>query len=99
MHSSWVLALLCVGFVCGVALALMVRIEWWVGLGAAIPVVVSVYVCRVYVMPIVITGAMCIGLGYGSAHLSNPYALSDVLWSPGGDRQISRLSRRSPSSL
>ena len=65
------LALLCVGFVCGVALALIVRIEWWTGLAAAIPAAVSAYICRVYVMPVAIAGAMCVGLGYGAAHLGS----------------------------
>lgn len=69
LHGSWVLALLCLGFVCGVALALAVRIDWWVGVGALPVVAVCIFIRQVRVMPIAVAASMCIGLGYGSAHL------------------------------
>ena len=69
VHSSWGIAVLCATFVFGVWLALLLRVPIWVGV-AALPLVAACFWrLRVYVLPIVAVGGLCIGLGYGSAAL------------------------------
>jgi len=68
IHSSWLIALFSACFVGGVALALAVRVPWFVGIVACIGIAVSFIVRTVYMLPILIISSLSLGLGYGSTH-------------------------------
>lgn len=71
IHSSWLIALFSACFVGGVALALAVRVPWFVGIVACIGIAVSFIVRTVYMLPILIISSLSLGLGYGSTHLGS----------------------------
>lgn len=69
VHSSWGIAVLCATFVIGVGLALVLRVPTWLGVAVFPLVAVSFWRLKMYMMPVLIFGGLCIGLGYGSAAL------------------------------
>jgi competence protein ComEC len=69
VHSSWGIAVLCAAFLFGVWLALLLRVPIWLGVAAFLLVAISFWHLRVYVLPVIVSGGLCIGLGYGSASL------------------------------
>lgn len=68
MHVVWVVALTCACFVAGVALVLLVRLPWWMGFFGASLVALGMAMRTVWSLVFSITGALLLGLGYGSAH-------------------------------
>lgn len=68
IHVSWVIALASACFVAGVALALTVRIPFWVVIIAVIFAVGGFAIRRVWTLPITGIVALLIGVGYGAAH-------------------------------
>lgn len=69
IHSSWVIALVCTGFVCGVALALLFRATFVWGLVGIIGTLVCIWLKRVYALPFAALSSLLVGCSYGSAHL------------------------------
>lgn len=69
VHSSWGIAVLCAAFVIGVWLALLLRVPTWLGVAVLPLVAVSFWHLRVYILPVLACGGLCVGLGYGSAAL------------------------------
>lgn len=76
IHSSWLIAVSCAFFVCGVAASLAVRVPWWAGLGAVLLLAASFWIRRLYVLALIVVGAVVLGMGYGSAHLGERDAYS-----------------------
>lgn len=69
IHSSWIIALVCTGFVCGVALALLFRTAFAWSLVGVICIVGCLWLRKVYVLPFAALGSLLVGCSYGSAHL------------------------------
>lgn len=69
IHSSWVIALASLAFVCGVTFSLSVRVQWWLGIIALLFLVGALFIRTVYVLPAVAVTGVVLGLGFGSAHL------------------------------
>lgn len=69
VHSSWIVALICVCFVSGVAAALVLFVPWWWGILAVIPVVVGCILRYSWTIPLIALSAVVIGLGYGTAYI------------------------------
>jgi competence protein ComEC len=81
VHSSWGIAVLCATFVFGVWLALLLRVPVWLGV-AFIPIVTILFFrLRMYLMPVLVFGGVCIGLGYGTAALGQRDAYNDYIGS------------------
>lgn len=69
IHTSWGLALACAGFVIGVALALIVLLEWWYGALALLGIGVYFYFRTVPLLPLLLLSSIVVGLGFGSTHI------------------------------
>lgn len=69
IHKSWCIALASTGFIGGVALALVVRIEPLWGLVMVFVGLPCVIIARYYVVPIICAAFLVTGLGYGTANL------------------------------
>jgi len=69
VHSSWGIAVLCAAFVVGVWLALLLRVPIWIGVAVLPLLIFCFWHLRVYILPVVVSVGLCIGLGYGSAAL------------------------------
>lgn len=69
IHTSWLLSISSGLFVGGVALALSVRIEWWVGISALSGIIFCFIIRSVYILPVLVGSSLLVGLGFGSAHL------------------------------
>ncbi len=69
IHSSWIIALVCTGFVCGVTLALLFKLTFVWGLIGVICVSACLWVGKVYTLPFAVLSALLVGCSYGSAHL------------------------------
>lgn len=69
VHNSWLIALVCLFFVCGTALALVIRITWWWGIVAIALIFIGFWLRYCYILPVIALGGLVVGLGYGSAHL------------------------------
>jgi competence protein ComEC len=81
VHTSWGIAVLCATFVFGVWLALLLRVPIWLGV-AVIPIVMLLFIhLRLYLLPVLVFGGVCIGLGYGSAALGQRDAYSNYIGS------------------
>ena len=94
VHSSWGIAVLCAAFVVGVWLALMLRVPTWIGV-AALPCTFGLFWhLRVYILPLLMLGGLCIGLGYGSAALGERDAYDDYI---GHNVQLSGRVKEDPS--
>lgn len=69
IHRSWCIALASTGFISGVALALVARIEQPWGLVGAIVGLGCVIIAHYYILPVICVSFLIAGLGYGSANL------------------------------
>lgn len=69
VHSSWLIGLGCMVFVCGVAAAPLVPIVWLVGVFALPFLIAGFVVRRAWCIPAFSLAALLLGLGYGSAHV------------------------------
>jgi competence protein ComEC len=94
IHSSWGIAVLCAAFVFGVWLALLLRVPAWLGVAVLPLVAISFLHLRVYMVPIVACGGLCVGLGYGSAALGERDAYNDYI---GQTVQLSGKVKEDPS--
>lgn len=54
---------------CGVAFALQVRLEWWVGLCGVPLIAACAYSRRAWALPLACMGVLVLGVCFGSAHL------------------------------
>lgn len=70
IHSSWVLALASIGFVGGVASALVLDVPFLVSIVAGIAVIACLVVSRMWAVPFVCVASVLLGVGYGSAHIA-----------------------------
>lgn len=70
VHSSWCIALVCAGFVCGVAGALVAQLSFVWGVTGLILVVFLCITRKVYALPIGSVGALLLGISYGTAHIA-----------------------------
>lgn len=68
VHASWILALSGAGFVCGVALALLLRVPVIVAGVGILALIGALAVRTAWVVPVAAIGATLLGLGYGSAY-------------------------------
>ncbi len=68
IHTSWIVALICVGFVCGVALALLFRVFFVWSVVGCIALAIGLFFRQTWLLPIAAVGSIFVGLGYGSAH-------------------------------
>ncbi len=68
VHPSWLVALVCTGFVGGVALAMVLQVAFLGAVVALLCVLASFFFRYVWVLPIAGIAAGVVGLGYGSAH-------------------------------
>lgn len=94
VHSSWSIALISALFVCGVAVAPILRLDWWVGVFAAIILAICCCFRFVYMVPLVAFFSALLGLGYGAAHLGARDAY--VPWI-GGVASVKGKVREDPS--
>ncbi|MGH7218591.1 MAG: ComEC/Rec2 family competence protein [Candidatus Microsaccharimonas sp.] len=70
VHVSWLVALICAGFVAGVALAMALHVSF-VGAAMGLLCVVMAFFFRyMWVLPFAGVAAVIFGLGYGSAHFA-----------------------------
>jgi len=76
VHSSWGIAVLCATFVVGVWLALLLRVPTWIGVAVLPLLILCFWHLRVYILPVVASIGLCVGLGYGSAALGERDAYS-----------------------
>jgi competence protein ComEC len=95
VHSSWGIAVLCAAFVVGVWLALLLRAPVWLGVAVLPFIAISFWRIRVYVLPIIACGGLCVGLGYGSAALGERDAYEAYI---GQLVEISGKVKEDPSS-
>lgn len=68
VHCSWLLALAAAGFVIGVAAALVVSVEIWVGLAALMCCAGAIPYGRVWVLVVVVCSGALFGCSFGTAH-------------------------------
>jgi competence protein ComEC len=76
VHSSWGIAVLCATFVVGVWLALLLRVPTWIGVAVLPLLIVCFWHLRGYILPVVASIGLFVGLGYGSAALGERDAYS-----------------------
>lgn len=69
VDSSWVVALTCLLFVCGVAGAMLITIPWWWGITGLVLAVLGFWARSVYLLPFIAIASLYAGLGYGSVHI------------------------------
>ena len=68
VHASWIIALASICFVAGVALALVVRVPFWLVVVSTIFFAGGFVIRHVWIIPLTGIAALLIGIGYGSAH-------------------------------
>jgi len=79
IHSSWHVAVACLLFVCGVAVALLYKLPGWWGL-VLLPILIFLFFFRqTYVLVLTAIMACLIGISYGSAHLVNREGYADYV--------------------
>ena len=69
IHRSILIALLCSGFVAGVACSMVLHVQAFWGLLAMVVCFACLFVSRRYVIPFACAISLVAGLGYGSAHM------------------------------
>lgn len=94
VHASWNIALVCAGFVGGVALSLAVRGSFLWGVAGAVVALVCVLYGRILTIPLLLVASLVVGLSYGSAHLSERGAYDSMI---GKMLRVSGRVREDPS--
>ncbi|MGB4769499.1 MAG: ComEC/Rec2 family competence protein [Candidatus Microsaccharimonas sp.] len=69
VHRSWLVALVCGGFVIGVAVSLILRINLFISMAGFVGLIVCISIARAYTLPFVTLASVIVGLGFGTAHL------------------------------
>jgi len=94
VHSSWLLALMSAGFVCGVALALSIKLPFAWALGAIVCIALCLVRAKVYTLPIAAVASLVVGVSYGSSHIAERSVYKGLI---GRDVNVRGKVREDPS--
>lgn len=94
IHSSWYLVIISASFTGGVALTLLVRVAWWLGVMGLVFVVCALWVRSLWCVPLAFMGSLVLGMGYGSAHATARGIYSSLI---GKTVQITAKIKEDPS--